>query len=1141
MFTRYRRGFIIWVLSLLLFVMVTVLSWYSRQDLYDQQAAVRWSEEKDYAQLSCFYPVTEQLSDYDFQSLHHSIEQALKNASMESETEGAKLFIDAYSMTGSLMLSTDNADMEVKVVGVTEQFFLFHPVSLLDGSYFDENMLMKDGIILDEEAAFTLYGSNNVVGMPVFIGNAQYYIRGVVKRDDGYLWEKAGLDSSVCYVPAETLLNWGIVEGSYTYEVLMPNPVDGFAREILTTALNDMDGRLEVVENSSRFLPEARKEILLDYAVRSMSSNGILYPYWENVARAIEDIVAVFYAVQMLTFVVVVVLTIWYLWYRFKNRTWKLKMLWEKLQDFLEKKRVPKELCIFLVLSMCLSSGCGMDKNASAEAQSKDYVYSFVSFTEKVQDIDLSQALYADDCLIVTSYRYEDVPMNEPSVPVTEDEAFVTEDEVAVTEEVLVEDFEVNQNMEGEILGEEVYMEDMYFEQFIQNIYFKVSKLDLEGNLITEFEVLLPQESGIHSICADDSGNVYVILCEYGKDLSYPEYVKDLYTLLAYSETGEELFRTPLGMDLEPEEWYFTNRMVCNEKQIYLSSSKGLEIYEMDGSLLTTIESQEVQNGEMYMLHDGSPAFLIYGERGMYMKTFNVETEELSKRIEFPFNAYEYTFYPGSSTDFLLSGNSGVFSYNFEDEGMQKVLDFVDSDMLCHNLYSLIEVNEKQFFGCYQEEDTGQTQFGIFNKVDPSTIKDKKVLTLACYWLDEDIRRRVVEYNKTSEEYRIRIEDYNLYNTADDYSVGMTKMNTDIVSGNTPDIIILTSDMPVDSYISKGLLADMRPFLENDPELNPEDYSSHIMDLFSQDGKWYQLVPSYYLYTLFGKASEVGSEPGWTLEELQTLRSKKGEDVVVFSETTQNGLLNYCMLFASSQFINWETGECYFNTPEFIELLEFISEFPKEIDYQELYDDPDYWEQQETVFRDGRALLMPYSLSGFQDFLYCEGGTFGEKITAIGFPVREGVGSVIMSNGNYAISAKSPYQQEAWEFLRYYLTEEYQTTIRYGWPVLNSAMDTLVEEAQQAPYYMDEFGNKVEYQESYYINGMEVFLDPLTQQDCERVLSFIESAEHTYSYDTAIMNIVAEEAAPFFDGEKTAAEAADIIQSRIFIYVNENK
>jgi len=37
------------------------------------------------------------------------------------------------------------------------------------------------------------------------------------------------------------------------------------------------------------------------------------------------------------------VLAIGYLWYRFKNRTWKLKMLWEKFQDFTEKKRALKE------------------------------------------------------------------------------------------------------------------------------------------------------------------------------------------------------------------------------------------------------------------------------------------------------------------------------------------------------------------------------------------------------------------------------------------------------------------------------------------------------------------------------------------------------------------------------------------------------------------------------------------------------------------------------------------------------------------------------------------------------------------------------------------------------------------------------
>ena len=335
---RYRAGFFIWLICLLIFCVATFFSWYSRQDLYDQQAAARWSDADDYAQLSCFYPITENPTDYDFQSLYHSIEEALQGASMEKENELAKLFVDAYSVTGSLTLSTDNGTMEVNAAGVTENFFLFHPVTLLTGSYFDEEMLMEDGIILDEDAAFQLYGSNDVVGMPVYIGNQSFYIRGVVERAAGYLEEAAGLSSSLCYVPVQTLLELGVVEGSYTYEVLMPNPVDGFAKNILVTALNDTENKLEIVENSSRFSPSARKEILYDYALRSMSSKGMIYPYWENIARAKEDICAAWYLVQIVTFAVTAALGIWYIWYRFKNRQWNLKMLWENGRNLIERK-----------------------------------------------------------------------------------------------------------------------------------------------------------------------------------------------------------------------------------------------------------------------------------------------------------------------------------------------------------------------------------------------------------------------------------------------------------------------------------------------------------------------------------------------------------------------------------------------------------------------------------------------------------------------------------------------------------------------------------------------------------------------------------------------------------------------------------
>ena len=108
------------------------------------------------------------------------------------------------------------------------------------------------------------------------------------------------------------------------------------------------------------------------------------------------------------------------------------------------------------------------------------------------------------------------------------------------------------------------------------------------------------------------------------------------------------------------------------------------------------------------------------------MKALDTETEEVSERIEFPFNAYEYSFYPGVSSDLLLTGSGGLYSYNFGEEGLKKRMDFVDSDMLSDSLYSLVDISEDSFFGCFYDEESGRNQFGVFNKVDPASIKDKK-------------------------------------------------------------------------------------------------------------------------------------------------------------------------------------------------------------------------------------------------------------------------------------------------------------------------------------------------------------------------------------------------------------------------------
>ena len=338
--SHYRKGFLTFVVCVFIVALSTAGTWFVTKDLYDQQAAERWADKKeDYAQVSCFYPVSMELSDFGYLSLHHSVEEALTKASIASESENAEVFADAYSVTGKLHIFSENAGKEVHVAGVSDSFFLFHPVRLLSGSYFEEDMIMKDGVILDEDTAFLLYGSEDVVGMPVYIGNTPYYIRGVAARDDSYYAGKAGLNEAICYVPIETLITQGTVEGSYTYEVVMPNPVEGFAKDTVIAALNDSQSRIEVVENSTRFSFGAKKEIVMDFGVRSMSRNGILYPYWENIARATEDLCGLLFVFQIVPFVIAAVLLILYIRILYKNRTWSVKGIITKVNDAMYERK----------------------------------------------------------------------------------------------------------------------------------------------------------------------------------------------------------------------------------------------------------------------------------------------------------------------------------------------------------------------------------------------------------------------------------------------------------------------------------------------------------------------------------------------------------------------------------------------------------------------------------------------------------------------------------------------------------------------------------------------------------------------------------------------------------------------------------
>ena len=317
-----------------------------------QTMAERWSESKNVAQISCFFSVNAGITENRIKEFEHSIDSALTDASVvqESKNPGARLWVDAYSADGRISLSSAKSSIDADAIGIGGDFFLFHPLKLLSGSYFTGNDLMQDYCIIDQDAAWQLFGSNNVAGMTVDIGGIPHIVTGVVERPSGRLEEAAGLDSTLVYVSYQTLSELGSCNGINHYEIVMPDPVTGFAENLVRERLGTSEKETEVLENTSRYSFLSRLKLIPEFGTRSMNGRAIIYPYWENIARGYEDILAVITLFEMLflLYAVVLALVFFSIWWKHKGWTIKEKLLYvkdkaERMGERLRAKRLAKK------------------------------------------------------------------------------------------------------------------------------------------------------------------------------------------------------------------------------------------------------------------------------------------------------------------------------------------------------------------------------------------------------------------------------------------------------------------------------------------------------------------------------------------------------------------------------------------------------------------------------------------------------------------------------------------------------------------------------------------------------------------------------------------------------------------------------
>lgn len=330
---------------LLLFLVLTAVIHHMGSSQEAQEMAARWSADGGVSQVSCFFSVNAEAPEERIEEFEHTVDAALTDAAVvqESENPGARLWADAFSADGKITVSTDAGTVTADAIGIGGDFFLFHPGRLLYGAYFSGNDLMQDYCMIDEDVAWQLFGSSNVAGKTVYIGGIPHMVTGVLERPQGRMEKAAGLDGALVYVSYQTLSELGSCNGINHYEIVMPDPVSDFAYDYVSERLGSDGKETEVVENTGRYSFLSRVKLLSGFGTRSMNGRAIIYPYWENLARGYEDILAALTLLELLllAYALTAAAVLFCGWWRHKGWTVKERLLQgkDKAERLLEKWR----------------------------------------------------------------------------------------------------------------------------------------------------------------------------------------------------------------------------------------------------------------------------------------------------------------------------------------------------------------------------------------------------------------------------------------------------------------------------------------------------------------------------------------------------------------------------------------------------------------------------------------------------------------------------------------------------------------------------------------------------------------------------------------------------------------------------------
>ena len=407
-------------------------------------------------------------------------------------------------------------------------------------------------------------------------------------------------------------------------------------------------------------------------------------------------------------------------------------------------------------------------------------------------------------------------------------------------------------------------------------------------------------------------------------------------------------------------------------------------------------------------------------------------------------------------------------------------------------------------------------------KVTQGMIKERQTLVLGSFdgaqsgflidpetGLSRDLLDAVIRFNNTNPDYKVEIRklDFEADGQRD-------KRLIELATGSGIDILD-TSWLP-ELSLDSGLLLDMLPYLDADPDLSREDFIQPLLNAMLKNSGLYELTARV---TLIGFAAHPDCFPGrdaWTVDEAARQMREMPDYWQLFpSQQDQEVFLDMLSKMATAEFVNWENGTCSFDSTEFKAWLQLVKDAPYSAEYTE---EPQLlYMSWDLAGNAGPAIRMALQ----DDYIYC------------GFPGTSGSGCYFIQLGTgpdefrttlgastrLGIMVSSQHPDGAWQLIRLLLTNAAEMDLMYGIPVLQSSFEAALEAS---------------------ISDQDMLgFDQFNTDDAQRLRDLVYGTDKLVRCDETLLDMIKKNARLYFDGQISLDHAANRIQSSARLYVAE--